>query len=346
LPGQRAIYQDVRRGIEAVDAEYRVMARRLDAMLRQRGRGELQAADLVPLRQMVDQAIGLTLGGTRNAVRTSSLYRSIVRSMDGSARDVYRRAYGQLRLRVESRNPLLWARFERMLSVGARGDHDRLTWVYRMLRGDHVAERRLLRAGDLHPQRIWVPAEKWNTRSGYRLSDRVWNGRQATRLAIDDTIRRGIAGGMSALDIADELARYLNPDLQPKTIYTDDGRVLRLNQTAAPYGGSGYGSTWARVLVRTEMVRINGAATIDAAKAIPGVEGIRWAVSNRHTVLDQCDIHAASNRHGLGKGVYLPGSVPLYPNHPACICTLIVTHRSVEDTIDEISGMVLNDLAA
>jgi hypothetical protein len=121
--------------------------------------------------------------------------------------------------------------------------------------------------------------------------------------------------------------------------------VLRLNQTAAPYGG-GYGSTWARVLVRTEIVRINGAATIDAAKAVPGAEGIRWALSNRHPAPDICDIHAASNRYGLGKGVYLPGSVPLYPSHPGCICSLIVTYKSVEDTIDEISGMVLGDLEA
>ena len=196
-----------------------------------------------------------------------------------------------------------------------------------------ATEERNLRAYGLDVTRQWVGE------GGYRLSDSVWDARQATREQIDRLLRDAIASGEDALDVADKLEQYLDPSLAPKLTAT--GRYVR-NQapvivTRSP-GRGGMGSYPARRLARTEITRAHGAATIWAAERTPGNVGVKWNLSGSHPKSDPCDVHA-SRDSGLGPGVYPPKDVPRYPEHPMDLCNLS------QATTDDVDGLV-EDLRA
>src|SRR5690242_8163419 len=89
----------------------------------------------------------------------------------------------------------------------------------------------------------------WVDENGYRLSDRVWRARRAIRDQIDRVLREAIANGTDALEVAEILEQFLDPELSP--VRNALGRLIRNQRkgivTKAP-GRSGYGSYAARRL--------------------------------------------------------------------------------------------------
>lgn len=144
----------------------------------------------------------------------------------------------------------------------------------------------------------------WVDPNGYRLSDRIWNAKQADRDAIEQVLRKGIAQGRDSLQTAKDLEHYLLPTAR--------------NTTGKPRGGTGLYS--ARRLARTETTRAFGAATMDAADRNPFAVGIKWRLSASHPEVDPCDANAKGSSPGYPEGVYKNSSeLPRYPQHPHCV---------------------------
>lgn len=279
----------------------------------------LTSADRIAIMRQVDRLIATTYGLTPAAAKGSTLYREIVKATDRAAEVPYRRAIARVRNVVDRTDPAWWNRITAQATPTAK---DPFLRVVASLESDAVTKRRLLNAGRLDRNRAWVKKERWNTSSGYRLSDRVWLQGRGVRRDIDDRIRLGISRGEDALKMAKDLEQFLMKSARPVTI-TSDGKVIaRLNQTATP-GRGGYGSYQARRLARTETTRVLGAATIEAAKVTPGTLGIRWRVSASKDDIDECTDNATRDEYGLGSGVYPPSSVPNYPAHPNDKCSLL-----------------------
>lgn len=198
--------------------------------------------------------------------------------------------------------------------------------LFRMHYSPEAKNERARRAAALDTTRSWVDP------NGYRLSDRLWNARQDTRDAIDEIIRRAIADGSDALQVAKTLEAYLLPEARPlRDLAT--GRLIR-NQpkqivTAFPDArkvlagrSPSKGSYPARRLMRTEISRAHGQAVMWAGERNPLSRGTGWSLSAAHPKRDQCDINATQDLYGLGPGVYPHRSLPRYPDHPHDLCFL------------------------
>lgn len=201
---------------------------------------------------------------------------------------------------------------------------DRLAQAYQVVYGPHVQKQRLLNA------RLFDPLRRWVDQGGYTLSNRIWKQGQAYRNAIDRTIQRGIREGWSADRMAKELRQYVKPSYAPVR-YTKSGRVYRVGSTYRPNAASA-----ARRLARTEITRVHGESTKERARDVPGLKGIKWRLSARHSHIDPCTENANRDDYDLGKGVYPIDSVPEFPNHPNDMCTLVPVHYPRDEVRREI----------
>lgn len=77
----------------------------------------------------------------------------------------------------------------------------------------------------------------------------------------------------------------------------------------------------ARVIARHETVEAYRRSYLSQIEGKPGVHGVRWTLSGRHPVPDECDVFANQNAHGLGPGIYPVDKVP--SRHTSCICALV-----------------------
>lgn len=308
-----------------IDGLFLRLAQDVGGVIRQFRIGPLQTGDRVLVRRLIDRAFGPVFGFSRAAVRGSLLYRVIVANMEATSLGVFGSAVRQIEEIVTSgRGPDAWRRLRSRLMRG--GDDPFGIMVRGVLDGPSLDRQRLLRSRLLDPERRWIDG------SSRRLSDRVWRVGRQVRRDIDAHLRQGIREGRSAVDIADGLERFL----------TDTGRTAR---TRTPYGRSGnYAS---RRLARTEVARASGAATIEAAKATPGLLGVQWMLSASHAGrIDACDDNAGGSSAGLPRGVYLPAEVPRYPSHPNERCVLQRAMKSRSAVLDEIEATYGDDLEA
>lgn len=168
----------------------------------------------------------------------------------------------------------------------------------KILGGVEGARRREAIAASLDDTRSWVDP------NGYRLSDRLWNARQADRDAIDNLLRESIARADDPIQTAKKLEAYLTP-------------VGAQQTTSTPRSGRGLYA--ARRLARTETTRAFGQATIEAAKRARFPQIIRWRVSGRHD--PRIDKGVCIDNQS--NGPYEPRDVPRYPAHPNCRCVLL-----------------------
>ncbi|MEL7232850.1 MAG: hypothetical protein AAGK74_00060 [Chloroflexota bacterium] len=159
-----------------------------------------------------------------------------------------------------------------------------------------------------NPLLQYDPAHTWVDPRGYRLSDRIWQVSQRVRDAIDRMLLDAIRSGMNSIELANQLEASLQP-----------GR--RGVRTRRPYNRDV--SFDAMRLARTEITRAFGESAMVAARSNPYVDGMEWALSASHPRIDICDDLATI---GMGGGrlrdPYPVGSLPGYPPHPQCLCTL------------------------
>lgn len=205
-------------------------------------------------------------------------------------------------------------------------------WLARARRPQNVAELVSV-AGRLLPTFIpnalaqYDPLHLWVDPNGYRLSDRLWRAGGDTRQRLDALLAEGIRNGESALSISKRAERFLLP-----------GRAAL--RTQKPYGTDA--SYRGMVLGRTEITRAHGEATLISARLNPYVTGLDWALSASHPRMDICDQLATI---GMGGGrlrePYDLYSVPPYPIHPQCLCSLISSVTSTPAQVtDELRGFM------
>lgn len=174
------------------------------------------------------------------------------------------------------------------------------------------------------------PLHLWVDPNGYRLSDRIWRTDGDMRARLDAMIAEQIRNGNSAFNISKKSEQFMLP-----------GRAAL--RTDKPYGKDA--SYRGMVLGRTEITRAHGWATQISARLNPYVSGMDWALSASHPKMDICDQLATV---GMGGGrlaePYDLYSVPSYPPHPQCLCSLqpVVTNTPAHVT-DELRAWMEED---
>ena len=185
---------------------------------------------------------------------------------------------------------------------------------------DPAAARRAF----VRPRGTYDPFHRFVDPGGFRLSDRIWRSGLGERRAIDRYMEYHISRGTSAV----EMARTLE-------VFLTGGAAAA--KTPKPYGTNG--SYAARRLARTEITAAAGRATIAMSEANPMVGGVRWVLSPSHKDIDDCDFNARGGPNG--DGVYAPGDVPRYPNHPHELCTLSPqAANNIDDVVKSIRKRV------
>lgn len=200
--------------------------------------------------------------------------------------------------------------------------------------GPQATAERQQRAANLDDTRTWVDP------NGYRLSDRLWQGKEAVRTEINEVLRQALASGQDALEVADILEDYLNPQFVPKRDAEFKFLPNQKKSIVTDYPGrGGQGSFPARRLAITEITRAHGQATIWAAERTPFAKGVKWNLNPRHPKRDNCNVHATADK-GLGRGVHPVNDVPRYPDHPFDRCYLTTEIEEDDDLIiEELRGL-------
>ena len=188
-----------------------------------------------------------------------------------------------------------------------------------------------------HASEILDGTRSWVDPRGYRLSDRLWNTRESARRAIDDRIREALLRGEDALDVADQLERWLHPGLQPTRnasgFVVADARPGLPGSPVLTWSPRGQypGSYSTRRLMRTEITRVAGQETDEIARDLDLY--VEWLLSPRHPETDNCDNNASGSSRGMPQGVYTVDECPSYPDHPHCLCTKTTYDPRTDDEI-------------
>lgn len=153
---------------------------------------------------------------------------------------------------------------------------------------------------------------------GLQLSDRIWRLDRHAKDVVTSAIELAVVEGHGAAQAARELllrGRPLPTDIAAKV---DAAQAAKVAQEAADSLMTGYGSPMdnAMRLMRTELNRAHGEAYIKGALEHPDAVGVRFKLSPAHPKHDICDLHAAANLYGLGRGVYPTRAQCPWPAHP------------------------------
>lgn len=131
------------------------------------------------------------------------------------------------------------------------------------------------------------------------LSKRVYGNMNLARGKVQLEIQKALIRGLSAEDLAKNVAGLINPNTP---------------------GGVSYA---AKRLARTEINNAFHQSQIRYTREMPWVEGYKWNLSKSHPKGTGCvcaDM-ASRNHDGIGRGVYKKNNVPGKP-HPQCLCFL------------------------
>lgn len=142
---------------------------------------------------------------------------------------------------------------------------------------------------------------------------------EAAASVLDDILAAAVVQGESPRNVARAVEAILAQGLSPEARAVWNG--LTIAEAVDPdvlreLSQLGYD---ARRIARSEV--LNALREGDAQGMIlsPVVSGARWQVSGRHHVVDECDVLAETDFHGLGPGVYPAELWPTAP-HPHCGC--------------------------
>lgn len=166
---------------------------------------------------------------------------------------------------------------------------------------------------------------RFTAADGLQLSDRLWRINKGTSQRIENAIEMAIIRGddayraaLAGMTAAPDALGAASPGKIKGTI-----RELMTGRGSALYN--------AQRVMRTEINRAHGMAYQAGAAQTPGTVGTRFLLSPAHPEPDICDVHAAANLHGLGKGVYPHGKNP-WPAHPNTLSYVVaVFEHEVSD---------------
>ena len=138
--------------------------------------------------------------------------------------------------------------------------------------------------------------------AGVKLSERIWEIVQVTRLDLKRIVTGGIATGQSSVTIANKIKKYLSPS----RIDIITGRV-KPGMYKSPFKN-------AMRIARTETNRSYVWAQAEYAKDKRWAKGVQVTLSKQHKDPDICDDFAA-------RGLMTPQEFQnLIPAHPHCMC--------------------------
>jgi len=165
---------------------------------------------------------------------------------------------------------------------------------------------------------------------GLQLSDRIWRLDRHARDIVINAIEQAVIQGYGAGQAARELLLQGKPvplDLQAKI---DAANASRISQTIINQLMTGNGSPLdhAMRLMRTELNRAHGEAYMRGGEDHPDFAGWRFLLSPAHPKYDICDLHAAANLHGIGRGVYPSREKCPWPAHPNTLSYVEIVFRN------------------
>lgn len=152
---------------------------------------------------------------------------------------------------------------------------------------------------------------------GLQLSDRLWRIDRGAREAVTQAIERAVIEGHSAAQAARAfLARgeAVPAAIAEKMRGPAGGTIGR--EAAGMLTGNGGAMDNAMRVFRTEINRAHGEAYMAGGEGKPYFGGWRYLLSPAHPEPDICDLLAAQNLHGLGRGVYPSRAKCPWPAHP------------------------------
>lgn len=145
--------------------------------------------------------------------------------------------------------------------------------------------------------------------NGIPLSAQVYRTQAFASGLVQRMVNRSILLGQSWKELADNVHRFISPDVP---------------------GGTSYA---AKRLARTELNNAFHRTQIDQRREDPFVTGMHWHLSRSHPRADTCDDYAnGSHFRGGAPGVFKPSDVPSKP-HPQCLCFLTSEMVSTEEFI-------------
>jgi hypothetical protein len=152
---------------------------------------------------------------------------------------------------------------------------------------------------------------------GLQLSDRLWRLDRHAREAVTGAIEQAVIQGHGAVQAARDFLARGEPVPGEIAAKMNAANAGRIGKTAADaLTGQGSPMDNAMRLFRTEINRAHGEAYINGALDHPDAAGVRFLLSPAHPKPDICDLHAAANLHGLGRGVYPSREKCPWPAHP------------------------------
>lgn len=330
---QQDLVDLIRLNLDRTDGVFDRFWRDLDTIFAREPAGPMTSFRRKLIMKDVDALIARYYGRTVEGALSSELFRTMLANTDTAAALPFRRTIERTKAVIDRRDPTFWA--NKIAPKASATSKDPFLRTIGELNGPATDRQRLLRAGKLDPQRRWVPKERHNTATGYRLSDRIWKQGRDTRTAIDQRLREGIARGEDALSIARDLEKHLNPEFASQKVLKDGRVVRRKNVTKFP-GRGGYGNWPARRLAITETSRVHAAATEASGRVTPGAKGLKWLLSNNHKDSDQCNTNASQHSAGMEAGEYTFGEFPRMPDHPVCRCCSAVVLVSRDEMVADL----------
>jgi hypothetical protein len=195
-------------------------------------------------------------------------------------------------------NPLAYAAAVREMGVSQKG---------------LVAEAKKVGAYQpFKPDPLWKydPLHQFVYGSGtpYRLSDRIWRTAAVTRQRLDAVLERGVTIGKSAVDLAADVERFLQPGRIAKRTYAPYGKQFM------PPSGASYD---AMRLARTEITAARHRAGYVSANLNPFVYQYRRRLSNAGTACQVCVEIAENGPYAKDNFGYMP------PSHSHCMCYVV-----------------------
>ncbi|WP_374349601.1 hypothetical protein [Chitinimonas sp.] len=178
---------------------------------------------------------------------------------------------------------------------------------------------------------------------GLQLSDRLWRINKQTTARVEGAIELAIIRGDDAYRAA---LRGAQPDADALQAASPHAISRSVREVMTGRGSAHY---QAQRLFRTELNRAHGTAYQAGAAQTPGAVGTRFLLSPAHPEPDICDVHAAANLYGLGKGVYPHGKNP-WPAHPNTLSYVVAVfdHEVSDDdkagveSIEQAKARVMN----
>ncbi len=159
--------------------------------------------------------------------------------------------------------------------------------------------------------------QSFTAADGLRLSDRLWRLELGAKEALQRAISNAVVQGWSASRAAAELAyagQAVPPELARQLTGAQGPALARMADLL--HTGDGSEAWKAERVFRTEINRAHGEAYMASAERTPGFAGFKFLLSPAHPEPDICDLLAAQNVHGLGKGVYPSRETTPWPAHP------------------------------